>query len=264
MKRLLLALMVFLAVLTPSASAGTYDVVSCHAPGADMRNLAWAFETFNATGKPAPSPERFVLNPLSPDGCASAVGVTFSSEPARRTVIVDDGGAWVFRAPAGTTVKRMQIWRNAATTKSVDDAGTGGVENGWWTLYARAGDQVARAGRARRRDLPGQRADPAGRRVVPQGRRELPRHRAGHLRRRRARRELGHAVHRAGDHVAVLHRQRHRRPRASAPAGRCRDRRRPRGPRGRPRPARRRCAAHERDLHRRRNATRRASARCAC
>ncbi len=143
MKRLLLALMVFLAVLTRSASAGTYDVVSCHAPGAEMRNLAWAFETFNATGKPAPSPERFVLNPLSPDGCASAVGVTFSSEPARRTVIVDDGGAWVFRAPAGTTVKRMQIWRNAATTKSVDDAGTGGVENGWWTLYARAGDQVA-------------------------------------------------------------------------------------------------------------------------
>ena len=143
MKRVLLALMVFLAALTPSASAGTYDVVSCHAPGADMRNLAWAFETFNATGKPAPSPERFVLNPLSPDVCASAVGVTFNTEPARRTVNVDDGAAWVFRAPAGTTVKRMQVWRNAATTKSVDDAGTGGVENGWWTLYARAGDQVA-------------------------------------------------------------------------------------------------------------------------
>ena len=69
--------------------------------------------------------------------------MTFTSEPAERAVNVDDGGAWVFRAPAGTTVKRMQIWRNTATAESVDDAGTGGVENGWWTLYARAGDQVA-------------------------------------------------------------------------------------------------------------------------
>ena len=52
--RCLLALAVVSALPVGSASAGTYDVVSCHAPGADMRNLAWAFETFNATGRPAP------------------------------------------------------------------------------------------------------------------------------------------------------------------------------------------------------------------
>src|SRR5699024_5974463 len=83
------------------ARAGTYDVVSCHAPGADMRNLAWTFETFNATGKPAPPAQRFTLNPLSPEACTSAIGVTLTSEAAKQTVMVDDGAAWVFRAPAG-------------------------------------------------------------------------------------------------------------------------------------------------------------------
>jgi hypothetical protein len=144
MRRLLFALTVLVVVLPAGrASAGTYDVVSCHAPGAEMRNLAWTFETFNATDKPAPPASRFVLNPASPDACESPIGVSITSQAAKQTVMVDDGAAWVFRAPAGTTVKRMQVWRNTATAASVDDAGTGGVENGWWTLYARAGDRIA-------------------------------------------------------------------------------------------------------------------------
>ena len=104
MKRVLLVLVVLFALPVGRASAGTYDVVSCHAPGAEMRNLAWTFETFNATGKPAPPKDRFLLDPLSPDRCSSAIGVTFTSDAAKQVVNADDGAAWVFRAPAGTTV----------------------------------------------------------------------------------------------------------------------------------------------------------------
>ena len=143
MKRCVLVLLVFLALPVARASAGTYDVVACHAPGAEGRNASWTFETFNAAGKAAPSAARFALNPLVPDQCLSGAGVTFTSLPAKQTVGVDDGAAWVFRAPAGTVVKRVQVWRNSATAASTDDAGTGGVENGWWTLFARAGDAIA-------------------------------------------------------------------------------------------------------------------------
>ena len=40
MKRCVLVLLVLLALPVAGASAGTYDVVSCHAPGADRRNRA--------------------------------------------------------------------------------------------------------------------------------------------------------------------------------------------------------------------------------
>ena len=220
-----------------------------------MRNLAWAFETFNAAGKAAPSAAALRAEPARRrTQCLSGAGVTFTSVPAKQTVNVDDGAAWVFRAPAGTTVKRVQVWRNAATAASVDDAGTGGVENGWWTLYARAGDTVAGRVVLAAETCPGNTPTAARHRLLPQGRRQLPGHDAGHLRHRRARRELGRAVHRADDHLAVLHRQ--RRPSGYAhlhlqaaivtvddpvAAGR------------RLRPARGRRPAHERDLHRQRH-----------
>ena len=143
MKRCVLVLLAFLLIPVGSASAGTYDVVACHAPGADMRNLSWAFETFNAAGKPVPAASSFPLAPDPSDTCSSGSGVLLTTLPNKQAVNVDDGAAWVFRAPAGATVKRVQIWRTAATRVSVDDAATGGVENGWWTLFARAGDAVA-------------------------------------------------------------------------------------------------------------------------
>src|SRR5688500_2226 len=98
------AAVAFFMLAAAGARAGTYDVVACHAPGADMRNDSWRFETFNAAGKAAPSADRFVLTPLAPDGCMSAVGVTFTSAPGKQTVNVDDGAGWVFRAPAVTVV----------------------------------------------------------------------------------------------------------------------------------------------------------------
>ena len=51
MKRCVLVLLVWLALPVSSASAGTYDVLTCNAPGAGGVNHAWTFETFNASGQ---------------------------------------------------------------------------------------------------------------------------------------------------------------------------------------------------------------------
>ena len=140
--------------------------------------------------------------------CLSGAGVTFNSLPAKQTVKVDDGAAWVFRAPpgrsssacrSGATPPRLR----APTTPRTAASRTAGGP----CSPARATGRGAR--RARGRDLPGQRADRARHHLLPQGRRGLPRHDSGQLRHRRARRQLGRPVHRAADHLAVLHRRRH-------------------------------------------------------
>ena len=52
---------------------------------------------------------------------------------------VGDGAGWTFRAPAGTTIRRVEIGRNTAARASTDDAATPAAENGWWNVIARAG-----------------------------------------------------------------------------------------------------------------------------
>ena len=73
-------------------------------------------------------------------GAQPTYGVNFGSVAATRTVKVDDGAGWTFRAPAGTTIRRIEIGRNTAARASQDDAGTPAAENGWWNVIARAGD----------------------------------------------------------------------------------------------------------------------------
>ncbi|HET6546916.1 MAG TPA: hypothetical protein VFG79_00575, partial [Solirubrobacter sp.] len=122
------------------ARAGTYDVVACHVDGAQATNLAWTREPYNSAGKAAPALANFVVNGSDPVKCAPAVGAQFSTAGAKRSVKVDDGAAWTFRAPAGTIVRRVQIWRHGTARASTDDPNTAHVENGWWNVVARAGD----------------------------------------------------------------------------------------------------------------------------
>ena len=105
MKRCVLILLALLALPVAGASAGTYDVVSCNAPGSTGVNGAWSFETFNASGRAAPDPAKFALSPLTPDTCSPANGIILSTAAAKATVGFDDGAAWVFRAPAGRSFR---------------------------------------------------------------------------------------------------------------------------------------------------------------
>jgi hypothetical protein len=54
-------------------------------------------------------------------------------------VKADDGAGWTFRAPAGTTVRRVKVWRYTAAAVSTDDTGTAVSEAGVWSVIARAG-----------------------------------------------------------------------------------------------------------------------------
>ena len=75
-----------------------------------------------------------------PDEVRADHGVNLGTAAAKRTVKVDDGAGWTFRAPAGTTIRRVEIGRNTAARASTDDAATPAAENGWWNVIARAGD----------------------------------------------------------------------------------------------------------------------------
>ena len=138
---LAVALLAALALMAPaSAQAGTYDVISCHVPGTEGRNLAWNLETYNSAGKPAPSASAFEVVGGDANRCAPTTGVGMRTVAAKRRVKVDDGAGWTFRAPAGTTIRRVEIGRDTAARASADDPATPEAENGWWNVVARAGD----------------------------------------------------------------------------------------------------------------------------
>ena len=61
-----------LLILPATASAGTYDVLSCHIPGTEGRNLAWTVEPYNSAGKAVPDMAGFVVTAgADPTLCAS-------------------------------------------------------------------------------------------------------------------------------------------------------------------------------------------------
>jgi hypothetical protein len=128
-----------LVVLPASAHAGTYDVLTCNVPGADGRNYAWTAEPYNSAGKAVPSMASFTVVGGDAAKCAPTTGIGLATVAARRTVKVDDGAGWTFRAPAGTTIRRVEIGRNTAARASTNDPATPAAENGWWNVIARAG-----------------------------------------------------------------------------------------------------------------------------
>ena len=80
------------------AHAGTYDVVSCGAPGAGGVNRAWVGEVVPAGG------------PFTIAGCGSELlGATSST---RQRAGYFQGVNWSFTAPAGTRITRLVTWRH--------------------------------------------------------------------------------------------------------------------------------------------------------
>jgi hypothetical protein len=124
-----------MALFAPAgARAGTYDVVSCRAPGADGINRAWVPQ-FSAYPDPAathpdafdvvqecPGPRTFLLvRSKAQDGVASfwakSVGLRFE-------------------APARTVISRIQIWRHSQVVRA--DSTDGGADD--WDVYAQTDD----------------------------------------------------------------------------------------------------------------------------
>ena len=112
-----------------SAAAGTYDVVSCRAPGADGVNRAWTpvFRSFNG-GEPdkgffdvyaeCPGPRTLLLVRSLAAGTAA-----YWSHSANLQ----------FDAPAGTTIARVRVWRQGQTVR-------GGDGTDEWDVFAETDD----------------------------------------------------------------------------------------------------------------------------
>ena len=122
------------------AQAGTYDVVSCNLAGAGGENHSWALEPYNSAGKAVPDASNFTVVGEITVSCSGTAGIGFNPSVDRRAVKVDDGAGWTFRAPTGTLVRRVTVWRSIAARGSTDDPTTPArAENGWWVGMARAG-----------------------------------------------------------------------------------------------------------------------------
>ena len=124
-------------LFAPPAHAGTYDVHACQASGGDGVNLAWTVEPYNSTGAAPPALSSFSV-PASLAACPAAGTLTIQADPGTaKSVKNGDGLAFVFRAPAGNTVKSVTIDRYMAARPSSASAQTPS-----WLAVARAGSTV--------------------------------------------------------------------------------------------------------------------------
>jgi hypothetical protein len=119
------------AMLWPAAAAaGTYDVVSCNAPGAGGVNNAWT-PAFTHFGN-GPHPEAYDLY----DDCRGTERglVARSHVGGEGNARFLTGAAWQFDAPAGTVISRVTVWRHGWKFRTGDDdpATAGDDGDPWW------------------------------------------------------------------------------------------------------------------------------------
>ena len=99
------------AVGVPVASAGRYDVVSCGAPGARRHQPRVASRGRSRRSDP-PTPDDRVLRRSSRTSARIAAAVGAAPHPAAlRAGSWAPAANWVFNAPAGTGITRLETWR---------------------------------------------------------------------------------------------------------------------------------------------------------
>jgi len=121
------------ACAAPAASAGTYDVVSCGAPGAGDVNLAWVPEFGGFPPSVPPDPSSYQLA----DRCLGDLLVQSSSEADNARFLT--GASWVITAPSGTRITRLETWRFGVKlrTNSSDPDANPGDQGDTWKIFAR-------------------------------------------------------------------------------------------------------------------------------
>jgi hypothetical protein len=132
--RVVVSLALAASALAPaSARAGTYDVVSCRAPGANGGNLAWKPE-YGAYPNPDPRPDQFDVVQECPGPR------TFLLARAKAQDGVDAFWAhsayFRFDAPPATTISRIRLWRHGQSVRS--DSADGGLDE--WRVFAQTDD----------------------------------------------------------------------------------------------------------------------------
>ena len=116
-----------------AAHAGTYDVVTCNAPGAGGVNRSWTPEYTAFQG--AAHPEMYDVF----DDCAGAQGGLVANSHNGNAEYGNapflTGGVWRFSAPAGTTISHITLWRHAIKYRVAEDNPPGDPDEGdvWLT-----------------------------------------------------------------------------------------------------------------------------------
>jgi hypothetical protein len=129
-----LAVLVAVLWFVPPARAGTYDVVACQAANGGGINRAWTVEPYSSTGAAPPPLSAFAVPAL--DACPAVNSLTVQGDPGTaKSVKNGDGVAFVFRAPAGNTIRSVAIDRYIAARQA-------GSATTAWLAVARAGTTV--------------------------------------------------------------------------------------------------------------------------
>ena len=137
MRIALIAIALALLLAAP-ASAGTYDVVACNAPGANGVNRSWS-PIVEAYPPNQPQPEIFDLR----TGCTTGLGVS-SHSPEQRRASYSATGGFRFTAPPGTAVVAVRATRYGEVRSSPNDPNTPEPEDGDWEVSL--GADAARVG----------------------------------------------------------------------------------------------------------------------
>jgi hypothetical protein len=125
-------------LFAPAAHAGTYAVVSCQAPNGGGINQSWTVEPYNSQGGAAPAISSF-RPPATPAACPAVASLQLTTDiVTTKTVRPGDGAAFVFRAPSGTTVSSVVVYRFFQARPSSSAATTP-----FWAAVARAGSTIA-------------------------------------------------------------------------------------------------------------------------
>lgn len=113
-------------VSVPVAAAGTYDVVSCGAPGAGGINRAWRADVY---GVPpiAADPASYTIA----DQCGTQLFIGTAPPPANAPFLT--GASWVFDAPAGTRISQLETWRFGVKLRT----GPNDPDGDTWKIFAR-------------------------------------------------------------------------------------------------------------------------------
>jgi hypothetical protein len=129
-KGLVGALVLAACALPASASAGTYTVVTCQWPGAGGQNNSWQSEV-SGFGVPAQPTAYQVVSQCQPGGAGLQVQSGGDANAGFFTF-----ADWVFQAPEGTRIVRLQIARHGEKRRFSDDPDSGDG----WKLYGQTAD----------------------------------------------------------------------------------------------------------------------------
>jgi hypothetical protein len=134
------------AVGVPAASAGTYDVAACNAPGGHGLNNSWSWGVEVLPLGATPTPDDQAAYALT-GNCAAPDGFRGGSNPGHQPIRWGTGASFTFQAPADTSITRVTLWRYGVGRLGADNPSSPTTESGRFETNATFGNDILSAER---------------------------------------------------------------------------------------------------------------------